>query len=201
MTSMKALIGINGIRTGENTWTDVLRLKFYKDNRFYDDIYIEFYYGYLPAIISILPWVRSRKAKSLQKSIEDIKEEFPEAKVSIVCHSLGSLISYYAIKELGIKIDKWIIFSGVVPRGADIPKLLENVGEIHNFWSTKDWVTKWNPFGKCGHSGFQGKHERLKQYKYPFRHGEWFEKNLSYETILNIVEGKTSNEDPLREEN
>lgn len=169
---MKPLIisTIHGIHTTDmNTWQDNFR--FYAKALFPEVKLINFEYGtvlapfaWMNAITKCfhLPaWLTDHLIARYAKHLEELSKKFPDHEISILAHSLGTWIAYWALvrcKEVNIR--NLVLVGAVISshqEKLDIVNWLETgkMNALYNWYSHSDRVVEFAPppFGKAGFRG------------------------------------------------
>ena len=191
------IILTHGVNTHKNkNW--LLKFKsYFDDDSIFDDTWYATHinYGYLFFAFSPLPFVKRTKIKEVQNKYTEIQERYPNAKIHIIAHSYGTMLTHEAIKRSNkvgtpLKIGKIINIGGIVSEFEVFKDTLQKgqIESIHNFCSYKDWVVHYQPvFGKCGYFGFlknkkdkshyfiPHKDLQIKNYRFDLKHSQYFD--------------------------
>ena len=157
----KIIVGIHGIKSHRENWID--RFIPFCKTFFHDEnvLYVDYQYGYLPGIISIIPFVKKKLVKRFRNRLQELQKQFPEASLNIIGHSYGTEKTHLALKTSandgkGIIIaDKIILVASILNIKTDLSKMFARgqFKEFHVYSSLEDEVCQYNPFG---HSGYVG---------------------------------------------
>lgn len=140
-------------------------------------------YGFFPASFLLFPIFRRQKIDWLRNECERIATAEGVNRVSIVAHSLGSLIvAEMLAKYETIKVDKVIFAGSIVKRDYNVMHLLESgqINLIENNFGNKDIWPKIAQkvvigAGSAGANGFLQEHPLLIQKEFPsHRHSDYF---------------------------
>ena len=156
--NIKILITLHGVRTAESkSWQLKNEAKMKEDKRFKKWLIINYNYGYLFAVFSLIPFIRWHIIRKFRKFLIGIVQACPNAEINIMAHSYGTLVAFEALKKYIIPINKLILISSVIKTAEPIYDLIEmGVAKgIYNFCSKEDYVCKINPFGHSGYNGFR----------------------------------------------
>ncbi len=177
---MKRIIfAIHGIRSPKkDNWIDKFTDFAKQDPRFKDDIYQPYYYGFVLATASVIPFFKFAKVNKLKKDLRKILNDNPNCELNIVAHSYGTELSFWANKSSGedglppIKVDKMILVASVVSRHYHIPYTdtlrAGKINQLHCYCSYKDEVCNYAPFGHSCCFGFSKDKYDSKCYPKPF---------------------------------
>ena len=190
---------IHGVNTRENkNW--LLRFKkqfdadFSKDSSWRSE---HIYYGYVFFLLSIIPFVRHSKIKEVQTKLRQLQRKYPNAKIHILGHSYGTMLTHQAVKysdidtdKEPIKLGKLILVGGIISHYEQFKDTLQEgqIEGVYNFCSHKDWIVRLQPaFGKCGYFGFVkaigNKEHKFKpysnleiyNYRFDLKHSQYFD--------------------------
>jgi pimeloyl-ACP methyl ester carboxylesterase len=123
-------------------------------------------YGNFSALRLLLPFSRKGKVDWLRQECERIAKSENVNRLSIIAHSLGSLLVAEMLEKYeSIKVDKVIFAGSIVKEDFDWPRLLKNgqVNLVENDVGKRDiWPRLANQFvrgaGAAGTKGFSKKH-------------------------------------------
>ena len=93
---MKRIIfAIHGIRSkAPDNWvfkfTDFAK----QDDRFKDDFFMPYTYGYVPALVSIIPFFKYAEVQKLKNVLRNLIAANPNHELNIVAHSYGTELSF-----------------------------------------------------------------------------------------------------------
>lgn len=193
---------IHGVNTRRNKgWLKKFKEYFDTDINFDNTWYADHvYYGYVFFLLTAIPIIKRSKMKEVQRKYREVQKKFPNAKIHIISHSYGTLLTYESIRQSDrdtdkdpIKIGKLITIGGIIEEQEKFVDTLQEgqIEEIHNFCSYKDWVVKLQPlFGKCGYHGFvRSKNDychyfrphanlNIKNYRFNLLHSQYFDDTL-----------------------
>lgn len=210
---MRIIFAIHGIRSPKKgNWVfDFIEFA-KKDPRFSGDIFEPYYYGFVLATGSVIPFFKFEMVKKVRAALRKLTAENPNCELNIVAHSYGTELSFWAVKTSGedglpaIKVDKMILVSSVVSRFNEIPYdttlRAGKINQLHCYCSYKDWVCNFAPFGHSGCFGFSKDRYDSKCYPKPLDdlaiynhqvktldHCAYFKEEF-YKEWLDIVENK-----------
>ena len=209
---MKRIIfAIHGIRSNkQGNWvydfTDFAK----QDPRFKDDVFEPYYYGFVLATVSVIPFFKYARVNRLKEVLRKIVNDNPDYELNIVAHSYGTELSFQAIKTSGedgklpIIANKVILVSSVVSRHHEIPYdttlRAGKIKQLHCYCSFEDEVCNYAPFGHSGCFGFSKDRYDSKCYPKPFddleiynhqveklEHGDYFRGTKYYKEWLDII--------------
>ena len=183
--NIKILITLHGVRTAESkSWQLKNEAKMKEDKRFKKWLIINYNYGYLFAVFSLIPFIRWHIIRKFRKFLIGIVKAWPDAEINIMAHSYGTLVAYEVLKKYIVPINKLILISSVIKTEEPMFMFIDvdTVKEIYNFCSNEDNVCKLNPFGHSGYNGFlrPGFGFETKPYAHVFnnlyqvKHWEWW---------------------------
>ncbi len=207
----RIIFAIHGIRSQkEGNWVFDFEDFTKKDQRFKNDILKPYYYGFVLATVSVVPFFKYGKVKQLKNALRKAASDNPDCELNIVAHSYGTELSFWAIKTSGedglppIKVNNLILIASVVSRYNYIPYddtlRAGKIKAMHCYCSYKDEVCNFAPFGHSGCFGFSKDRYDSKCYPKPFpdleiynhqaeiaEHGDYFKGTKYYEEWLNII--------------
>ena len=99
---MRIIFAIHGIRTkkSENWVSDFVDFA-KKDPRFKDDVFVPYYYGFVFAVGSVIPFFKFQKVRQVKRALRKVAAEHPGCELNIVAHSYGTELSFWAVKTSG----------------------------------------------------------------------------------------------------
>lgn len=209
---MKRIIfAIHGIRSHkQGNWVYDFTNFAQQDPRFKNDILEPYYYGFVLATASVIPFFKYAKVNKLKGILRKIINDNPNCELNIVAHSYGTELSFQAIKTSGedgkppITANKVILVSSVVSRHREIPYdttlRAGKIKQLHCYCSFEDEVCNYAPFGHSGCFGFSKDRYDSRCYPKPFddleiynhqveklEHGDYFRDTKYYKEWLDII--------------
>ena len=140
-------------------------------------------YGNFPALFLLVPWFRQRKIEWLRREYERITGEEQMKRLSIIAHSLGTLLVAGMLqKYTSIKVDKLIFAGSIVKENFDVQSLV-STGQANLIENDTGWKDIWPKIarilipgaGAAGTAGFSQKHPLLIERDFPlFKHSDYF---------------------------
>jgi len=178
---MRAIIAIHGIMSRKkDNWIYSFCDFAKKDPRFQGDVFLPYYYEYLPTLECINAFKRYNLIRGFMKFLRSVKKDYPQADLNIVSHSYGTEMSFQAIKRSGedsvskgpILVNKLILVASIVSAHREIPYTdtlrAGKIKEMHCYCSYEDEVCRYNPFGHSGCCGFLKDVQDPNCYEKPF---------------------------------
>ena len=164
---MRAIIAIHGIRSyKKDNWIYSFCDFAKEDPRFQGDVFLPYYYEYLPALECINAFKRYNLIRRFMKFLRGVKSDYPQADLNIVAHSYGTEMGFQAIKRSGedsvskgpILVNKLILVASIVSAHREISYTdtlrAGKIKEMHCYCSYEDEVCRYNNFGHSGCFGF-----------------------------------------------
>lgn len=179
---------VHGIhKVSDRNWQH--NLDWFFREEFYFRYTYNFSYGWLWGvfgwILLIKQWLkipsffRRNVIKKFIREMRKLQEEFPNTEISIICHSFGSWIVYWALDhDPTLNIKSLVIVNGVVSMfGGDLEKWVKlgRIKKVYVYSSREDEVVKYAPapYGKIGYWGLLRKKDWAagddKPYATPFK--------------------------------
>ena len=208
---MRLIVAIHGIQSPKKgNWIYDFCDFGKKDKRFAADVFVPYYYGFLPALESINAFDRYNHIRALMKFLRLTQQQYPNGNLSMVAHSYGTDMSFQAVKRSGedgrdpILVDKLILVAGIVSAHREIPYTdtlrAGKIKQMHCYCSYDDEVCRYNPFGHSGCFGFLRSAYDMTCYDKPFKdlaiynhqqfslgHSDYFNGTKFYKEWLDII--------------
>ena len=170
---------VHGIRTHAN-WAEMVAEELTKNG--IRPVPIRF--GYLDAFRFWCPvFFRHKPIMKILREIRDLRAEFPNAKISVICHSFGTFSIFQCLLEPDVKLYRVIFCGSIVPVDFRRTRFKAQLGPdpILNDCGTKDWwpivakTATWG-YGPSGTFGFGtlGVRDRFNEYG----HSDYFNREF-----------------------
>jgi pimeloyl-ACP methyl ester carboxylesterase len=140
-------------------------------------------YGWLDVPEFIWPFGRERRwpVRKIKDEIYVARAKYPNARITVLAHSYGTLALMHALKEPTIQVDRIIMCGAIVPERWNIERYLllgnESTSIVNDCGTRDPWpvVAKCVAWG-CGATGTTGFGKAgICDRKFPFSHGGFFD--------------------------
>ncbi len=133
----------------------------------------------------------NQEVTALKRMQSRLKEWDPNAKFSILAHSLGGTVVEEALKQ-GVHFHNVIIFMGAMDEDFDWKQYASQFNAVFVWWSPNDEKLSWSYWGKQGLVGPKVQHPRVTAIKTNWTHDEfmdrWYLMPWIHDTILKQIE-------------
>lgn len=135
-------------------------------------------YGYIGGReVWAYPWARDSVVEHERSYIYIMKDLYPQARFSMIAHSLGGYIACELLKT--VKLHNLVLIGSAAPEDFDWNAVSENFNGVHNYYSPNDEVLResWSQegLGLMGLKGASVKHPYVHNTEMGWKHDEFMD--------------------------